>query len=157
MAWCQIWVPLEIHHSEMMRLLTMKTSVGMATCYRMMSTQPNLDMYVEPCGIELPADFHYFPKFLNGDEQRVLLLSALRKLDDFDSPASRRRRKRKHSDSAEPQSLSHLFLPDNYYDFEEVVALIFPFVHVQIKDSIILGTLRWCYHAVQRNHCHNLA
>lgn len=111
----------------------MKASVGMATCHRMMSTQSNLDMYVEPCGIELPADFHYYPKFLNGDEQRVLLLSALRKLDDSDSPASRRRRKQKHSDTAEPQSLSHLFLPDNYYDFEEVVAFIFPFVHVQIK------------------------
>jgi hypothetical protein len=87
-----------------------------------MSTQTSVDKYVAPSGTNLPVDFRFFPNFLNGEEQRILLLSALNKLDDADSRVARRRRKGNLT-NPELQILSHLFLPDEFYDFEEVVTI----------------------------------
>lgn len=89
--------------------------------FRHFSQKNALDTYFEPPGAEPPADFRFFPTFLNGQEQQILLLSALRKLDDVGSREARRRRRGKDLINLESPNISDLFLPDEYYNFEEVI------------------------------------
>lgn len=94
----------------------------------------------------LPRDFTFLPNYFSRAEQRVLLVTSLRKLDgkehvdrwsvcierlDVESIQSRRRRKAllrtgppilPSNESTNP--LQDHFLPDDYYEFEEV-----PLVH----------------------------
>ena len=106
----------------MMRL-TLQSSKRLATCRyrRQFSNQKNLDTYVEPRGAVLPVDFRLFPTFLNSQEQHVLFLSALRKLDGVGSRETRRKLRGKDLINLEYQNLSDLFLPDECYNFEEVI------------------------------------
>ncbi|KZT73560.1 hypothetical protein DAEQUDRAFT_743047 [Daedalea quercina L-15889] len=73
----------------------------------------------------LPVDFQYFPAFFSTSEQSALLSAALRKLDATESRRFRRRRKELEQRSAlslyseRPSSVQSLFLPDEYYDFQE--------------------------------------
>ncbi|OBZ75433.1 hypothetical protein A0H81_04127, partial [Grifola frondosa] len=72
--------------------------------------------------IELPQDFTFFRDFFTIPEQRILLTAALRKLDLMDSRQLRRRRKDYSStavESSQSDSIQSLFLPDEYYGFEE--------------------------------------
>lgn len=75
--------------------------------------------------VSLPEDFAFFPDFFTVDEQSVLLKAALRKLDGMESGKVRRRRReylRGPAAAARATSLSpvqSLFLPDEFYDFQE--------------------------------------
>ncbi|KAJ7684654.1 hypothetical protein DFH06DRAFT_1156242 [Mycena polygramma] len=74
-----------------------------------------------------PRDFTFLPGFLSLAEQRVLLTTALQKLDAMESIQSRRRRKTLLRDGRPILSptlsnpLQDIFLPDSggYYNFEE--------------------------------------
>ena len=65
-------------------------------------------------------DFTFWPQFFTAREQTLLLFAALQKLDRAESSIFRRRRKalgRSLTDQTLPEDL---FLPDEYYDFQEV-------------------------------------
>ncbi|KAH9951957.1 hypothetical protein B0H21DRAFT_715040 [Amylocystis lapponica] len=72
-----------------------------------------------------PRDFDLFIDFLSTTEQRILLTAALHKLDSTGSRDFRRRRRgfRPNQDVSSMQdssrSIESLFLPDEYYEFEE--------------------------------------
>lgn len=103
-----------------MKLLTVTSITRLAKNHRAFATKYGLDVYLEPSGVELPEDFSFFPTFLNRDEQRILFLSALRKLDNLDSREAKNKRKGKYPTTMNTSNLSHLFLPDEYYNFEGV-------------------------------------
>lgn len=91
------------------------------TCTRRhFSSGKAIEQYLEPGSTELPQDFQFFPEFLTGPEQHVLLSSALRKLDNMGSREARRKRKGKAVYDGESPTVSDLFLPDEYYEFEQV-------------------------------------
>lgn len=85
---------------------------------RTFSTLPNSD------AVSYTRDFILWPTFLTLPEQRILLTTALRKLDSIDSTQTRRRRKVYGSSpvlsSVSTKTLHELFFPDHYYDFQEV-------------------------------------
>jgi len=65
-------------------------------------------------------DFTFWPQFFSSREQTLLLFAGLQKLDRTESSVFRRRRKalgRRLTDQTLPEDL---FLPDEYYDFQEV-------------------------------------
>lgn len=66
-----------------------------------------------------PRDFTIFPDFFDAREQRVLLSSALQKLDASESRPLRKRKT--HSSAESGDSIQRLFMPDEYYRFEEVI------------------------------------
>lgn len=66
----------------------------------------------------LPADFTFIPDFLSLPEQKLLLRTALKQLDDKESRRSRLRRKG-FVPSLSEQNLDTIFLPDAFYEFEE--------------------------------------
>lgn len=74
-----------------------------------------------------PRDFTFLPGFFSLAEQRVLLTAALQKLDALESIQNRRRRKalfRTARPTLLPNAsnpLQDVFLPDEYYEFEEVL------------------------------------
>lgn len=76
----------------------------------------------------LRDNFSFWPTFLNEVEQTVVLRAALRKLDDNESKSMRRRRRdylAAHQGLASRlpslgTPVTHVFLPDEYYQFEEV-------------------------------------
>jgi len=72
----------------------------------------------------ISEDLSYFPRLLSGDQQRTLLSAALGRLDDVGSShASRRKRIRRllrSTDTSLSQNGPGTFLPDEYYDFEQV-------------------------------------
>ena len=67
----------------------------------------------------LPPDLQWFPDFFSPAEQRALLTAALRKLDATESRAYRRKR-REYAPKDAGSSVQSLFLPDEFYDFQEV-------------------------------------
>jgi alkylated DNA repair protein alkB family protein 7 len=78
--------------------------------------------------LPISRDFTLLPNFFSLTEQRVLLTTALQKLDAMDSIQSRRRRKITlragppllASNISNP--LHDCFFPDEYYQFEEVLS-----------------------------------
>ncbi|KAH7929799.1 hypothetical protein BV22DRAFT_1043721 [Leucogyrophana mollusca] len=75
-------------------------------------------------GHRLPKDFDLYPNFFTFSEQRILLTTALQKLDATESRRARKRRKEfqssiSPSSDLSSSSLQDLFLPDDYYAFEE--------------------------------------
>ena len=71
--------------------------------------------------------FAFHPDLFTVQEQQVLLTAALQKLDAVESRQFRQRRKQymanaNHGIASQltPQSVQGLFLPDEYYSFEEV-------------------------------------
>lgn len=78
-----------------------------------------------------PQDFTIFPGFFTLPEQRILLATALQKLDARESRQFRRRRQDflRNKLENEPRistDLGSLFLPDEYYQMEEVHTSNFP-------------------------------
>lgn len=71
-----------------------------------------------------PQDFALFPDFLSLREQRVLLFAALQQLDSAESRQFRRQRKAlaasRPSHTGCSLAVKNLFLPDEYYQFEQV-------------------------------------
>ena len=70
----------------------------------------------------LPPDFTFFPNFFTVEEQCVLLKASLKKLDSMESGKFRRKRReflRSHSSQPSADPVQALFLPDEYYDFQE--------------------------------------
>ncbi len=71
-----------------------------------------------------PQDFVFFPDFLSVQEQRVLLSTSLQKLDKTENRYHRLRRKEYMANNVISNSAASvaqdLFLPDEYYHFEEV-------------------------------------
>ncbi|KAF7295335.1 2OG-FeII-Oxy-2 domain-containing protein [Mycena indigotica] len=96
---------------------------------------PNLKLAHARCNTRdfsttlLPAELRkhltFYPNFFSGTEQRVLLEAALHKLDGMESGNHRRKRKallrgttpRSFPTASNP--LQDLFLPDNYYEFQQ--------------------------------------
>lgn len=69
----------------------------------------------------LPDGFKIFPQFLSLTEQRTLLSTALSKLDSSETrQAKRRRRDFLANHPQEIRGIEDVFLPDEYYNFEEV-------------------------------------
>jgi hypothetical protein len=67
-------------------------------------------------------DFTLWPTFFSDTEQRTLLTTALWKLDQAESREMRKRRKAYKPPKPPPTNprLQDIFLPDSYYDFEQV-------------------------------------
>lgn len=73
-----------------------------------------------------PVDFSFYPEFFSAEEQRLLLTAALQKLDMIENRKIRRRQ-REFLASHSPSPLSSIegvFLPDDYYTFQEVRFII---------------------------------
>ncbi|RPD66321.1 hypothetical protein L226DRAFT_609180 [Lentinus tigrinus ALCF2SS1-7] len=73
-------------------------------------------------GSQYPDDYRFYPTFFIFQEQCILLKAALKKLDSMESGKARRRRReylRSSPPTATPRSVQDLFLPDEYYDFQE--------------------------------------
>ena len=73
----------------------------------------------------ISENLSYFPRFLSDTQQRTLLNAALERLDYIGSYASRRKRLRLlkstiDTDTDTNANTSLSFLPDEYYDFEQV-------------------------------------
>jgi hypothetical protein len=73
---------------------------------------------------ELREHFTFIPKFLAASEQTVLLSASLKKLNEAESGSIRRRRRRHESTLSD--SARQTFLPDEYYQFEEVRDISLP-------------------------------
>lgn len=74
---------------------------------------------------QYPEDFSFYPGFFTAAEQCILLKAALKKLDSMESGKYRRRRReylRNNPPTATGDSVQDLFLPDEYYDFQEARA-----------------------------------
>jgi hypothetical protein len=71
----------------------------------------------------LTKDFSIIPDFFNRHEQRILLATVLQKLDDQSSVHFRRRRRKLDSthNLKNDDTVESLFLPDNCYEFQEVL------------------------------------
>src|SRR5882724_2218505 len=98
----------------------LQRSLHLALSRRCFSSGTAIEQYLEPHTTELPRDFQFFPMFLTRQEQHILLSSALRKLDGIGSREARRKRKGKAVYDDESRAVSDLFLPDEYYEFQEV-------------------------------------
>ncbi|KAK7693678.1 hypothetical protein QCA50_003248 [Cerrena zonata] len=68
-------------------------------------------------------DFSFIPNLFSESEQKILISSSLQKLDSAERREFRRRRKeyfkQRSTDDASSSHLNDLFLPDNFYSFEE--------------------------------------
>lgn len=69
--------------------------------------------------ISYTENFTLWPTYFSDHEQRILLTAALRKLDQAESREMRRRRKASKLNAG--SGIQDVFLPDSYYDFEEVL------------------------------------
>lgn len=79
---------------------------------------------VDRSPVALPEGFKFFPEFLSLTEQQILLSAALSKLDSFESRQTRKRRRDFLSNHLrESRTIEDVFLPDAYYNFEEVAQL----------------------------------
>lgn len=82
-------------------------------------------MVVAVKGKSQPRDFSLHCNVFTVPEQRILLATALQKLDSLDSRPFRRRRNafihsRSKATLEQSQDIQGLFLPDEYYEMEEV-------------------------------------
>jgi hypothetical protein len=99
-------------------------------------------------GILPPRDFTFLPTFFSLAEQRILLATALRKLDAMESIQSRRRRKALlhvgHLPTLHPTTsnpVQDCFLPEDCYEFEEVLtsdSVSFSSVDVDFNRDIMM-------------------
>lgn len=83
----------------------------------------SLSTLIDAKGRSAPKDFSLFPNVFTMAQQRILLGMALEKLDAAESRQSRRRRntfKQSMASSSLGDSPSDLFLPDEWYQMEEV-------------------------------------
>lgn len=98
---------------------------------------------VRPLGRAMTSDaihhihphFTFLPKFFDLREQRVLLRASLEKLNSMEPRAHKRRRKEVQSTSANQlmeDGLENVFLPDDYYQFEDVRVVLNIQSHAQI-------------------------
>ena len=71
-----------------------------------------------------PQGVQFWPTYFDVDEQKVLLQASLYKLDNSESIKSRKRRrmylKALPVNRPEPTEIQNIFLPDEYYEFQEV-------------------------------------
>ena len=72
-------------------------------------------------------DFAFYPTFFSESEQKILLSASLHKLDSTERREFRRRRKeylkQQATNNASTSSIRDVFLPDDFYSFEEVCAI----------------------------------
>jgi alkylated DNA repair protein alkB family protein 7 len=69
----------------------------------------------------LPEGLTFFPEFLSLTEQRTLLCATLSKLDSTETKQTRKRRRDFLANhTQESGTIEDVFLPDAYYNFEEV-------------------------------------
>lgn len=64
--------------------------------------------------------FTFFPNFFNDQEQKILLQSCLKKLNGLGSHRARKQRRDYTASKPSPALTTDLFLPDKFYEFEEV-------------------------------------
>jgi hypothetical protein len=82
----------------------------------------------------ISEDLSYFPRFLSDTQQRTLLNAALERLDHLGSYANASRSRRKRlpvfksttdtGTDTDTDNTSLSFLPDEYYDFEQVSLIL---------------------------------
>ena len=72
----------------------------------------------------LHKDFYFASDFFNTAEQKILLKASLKNLDALGTRQMRRKRdaarQQMVDDMDDAVSIQHIFLPDEYYEFEEV-------------------------------------
>ena len=87
----------------------------------------------------LSPDFAFYPNFFTVDEQCILLRASLKKLDAMESGKFRRRRRQFLRNSPSQPSanpVQALFLPDDFYDFQEVCPLYGPLLIILTHDAL---------------------
>jgi len=94
------------------------------------SSKRYLSTLIDVKGKRPPRDFSLFRDIFTVPEQRILLATALQQLDSIESRHFRRRRQafihdRPKENPEQSQDLRGLFLPDEYYEMEEVHSFIF--------------------------------
>lgn len=90
---------------------------------RFLSTNSPSSSFLRNSAATLPRDFRFIPSFLDEYEQRILLKHALRKLDETGKRSFQRKRRGKGHYDLTTGSIADMFLPDEYYEFEEVAKL----------------------------------
>jgi hypothetical protein len=72
----------------------------------------------------LPEGLQFWPDYFTVNEQKILLQASLHKLDNSESVRSRKRRRKYPKTSpanlSEAADVQNIFLPDGYYEFQEV-------------------------------------
>lgn len=116
----------------------------LAVARRLIASQqiiPHSRRQISHQGAVYPPDFTFLPDFFTVSEQRVLLSEALKKLDQNEPLSYRRRRKgyKASSGASSSDDVQDLFLPDEYYCFEQV------FDH-QIRSTSKFGVTRLYLH-----------
>lgn len=100
-----------------------------------------------------PLGFRFWPSYFSTEEQRILLVASLHKLDSTETRQFRRRRKEFMKSETNPRSsnLNDLFAPDHLYDFQKA-GYISTFCPLFSSNGIyFLGAFWWCYPWLQRN------
>lgn len=107
------------------RLLSMLTRATRSVFYGFLNARRcrchSRNYSLTPAG--QPHDLLFLPQFFSESEQRVLLSVALQKLDSRESRLFKRRRKdyqARLGTAHMPTTIESHFLPDEFYDFEEV-------------------------------------
>ncbi|KAF8516923.1 hypothetical protein BU17DRAFT_92292 [Hysterangium stoloniferum] len=90
-----------------------------AVVHRSYSTKISLEQLSQTSATVFPPGFTFLPHFLNDAEQRILLQAALQKLNEVGSREFKRKRKSISTNHEAVENINNLFLPDNYYEFEE--------------------------------------
>lgn len=86
--------------------------------------------------------FHFWPNYFTREEQRILLLACLHKLDTLDIRQARRKRRdfRKLNPVRSTTSLLGMFTPDVLYEFEEACFVLNP-IRMTYRLCAYTGTL----------------
>jgi hypothetical protein len=88
-----------------------------------------------------PLGFRFWPSYFSTEEQRILLVASLHKLDSTETRQFRRRRKEfmKSKTNQSSSSLNDLFAPDHMYDFQKAgyISTFYPLF--SSNEKIILG------------------
>lgn len=106
------------------RIAVLTTRAGPQKMLPLSSTPPVLRRSSSMSSKRFPQGVQFWPTYFDVDEQKVLLQASLYKLDNSESIKSRKRRrmylKALPVNRPEPTEIQNIFLPDEYYEFQEV-------------------------------------
>ncbi|KXN90542.1 hypothetical protein AN958_04214 [Leucoagaricus sp. SymC.cos] len=105
------------------RTVNFAARVGWRQKLQLSTSSPSLHRAHISATSSLPEGLEFWPAYFTSNEQNLLLRVSLHKLDNSESIRSRKRRrlylKSLPSNFSEPTSMQDIFLPDEYYDFQE--------------------------------------
>jgi hypothetical protein len=94
--------------------------LGRVPCRSLRSLSPRGRPLSAQASSELRKHWTFIPDFLSESEQNLLLTASLKKLNDAEGGLVRRRRRRYEASLPDDHPQRRSFLPDVYYQFEEV-------------------------------------